>query len=81
MDRLNRAGEWAIVIGVWIICAGLLAGLAGQLPAAVALDAIGLLWVVAGLLGVGRVSADDALGCLCLVVLLAGLYVLAAVLQ
>ena len=54
MDRLNRAGEWAIVIGVWIICAGLLAGLAGQLPAAVALDAIGLLWVVAGLLGVRR---------------------------
>lgn len=29
----------------------------------------------------GRVSADDALGCVCLVVLLAGLYVLAAVLQ
>ena len=29
----------------------------------------------------GRVSADDALGCVCLVVLLAGLYLLAALFQ
>ena len=28
-----------------------------------------------------RVAGDDVLGCVCLVVLLAGLYVLAAVLQ
>ena len=30
---------------------------------------------------VGQVSADDVLGCVCLVLLLAGLYVLAAAMQ
>lgn len=29
----------------------------------------------------GRVSADDVLGCVCLVVLLGGLYLLAAIFQ
>lgn len=52
MSGVNRAGEWAIVIGVFVICGGLLAALAGQIPLGAALAATGLLWVVAGLLGV-----------------------------
>lgn len=54
MDRIRAAAEWTIVFGVFIICAGLIAGMAGQLPLAVALDVTGMLGVVAGLLGVCR---------------------------
>ena len=52
MNRIKQAGEWAIVVGVFIIYGGLLAGMAGELPLAAALGVTGHLWVVAGLLGV-----------------------------